>query len=282
MGFLKRAIQKGISEGVGKAIGNAVQQAIEPTAAELANKAAESIDQAVGNTEQNTKKPSGLDSAMSNLQRSVEDYATQAAKNIKLCPDCEEPCSADKKFCPKCGAKLPDTTVAEDSVCPSCGKQNTVGTKFCIDCGSKLPCATQEEQSTVRRNDAVMKEWDEKLSQYPKWNCGGTDFNIELINGGYIMFAVRFPTDPNAAYTAMKQYREILLQNGFKQAGQYPSIDHLYKKVNGICYHVDTEHCFDGDPDCATFGFDNYEPSGGFDYVKPEPKKSSLRDLFKF
>ncbi len=278
MGFLERAIRKGVGEAVSKA----VQKAVEPTATELANKAADAIDQAVGNTEQTVKKTGGLDDAMANLQRSVEGYATEAAKNIKICPSCGEGSAADKKFCTKCGAKLPEQTVAQSMICVNCGKQNTVGTKFCCDCGAKLPATVQEEQKRMERDAEIMTEWDEKLCQYPKWCLGGTDLNIELIDGGYIMFAVRFPGDPNAAYAAMKQYREILMRNGFKQAGQYPSIEHLYKKVNGVCYHVDTEHCFGGDSDCATFGFDNYEPTGGFDYVKPEQKKkTSIFDLFK-
>ncbi len=282
MGFLERAIRNGIRKGIGDAIGNVVQKAVEPKATELANKAANAIDNAAGNAEQTGKQTSGLEGAFGNLQRSMEGYATEAAKNIKLCPSCGEGATADKKFCPKCGAKLPETTVADGTVCPNCGKQNTVGTKFCTDCGTKLPSAVAEEQEKAKADETLMTQWDAKLAGYPRWRCGGCEFNIEAIDGGYMMFAVRFPGDPNAAYVAVKQYREVLLQNGFRQAGQYPSIEHLYKKENGVCYHVDTEHCFGGDPECATFGFDNYEPTGGFDYVKPEPKKkTSIFDLFK-
>ncbi len=281
MGFLERAIRKGVGDALSKAVGNAVQKAVEPTAASLANKAADAINKA-SESEKAKREPSGLEAAFGNLKRSVEGYATEAAKNIKVCPSCGEGAAKDKKFCPKCGTKLPDDTVAADSVCPSCGKQNTIGTKFCCDCGTKLPSAIKEEEQKATRDKEIMAEWDEKLSGYPKWSLGGSEMNIELIDGGYIIFAVRFEGDPNAAYAAMKEYREILKQNGFREAGEHPSIEHLYKKVNGICYHVDTEHCFGGDPDCATFGFDNCEPTGGFDYVKPEPKKKvSIFDLFK-
>ena len=52
--------------------------------------------------------------------------------------------------------------------------------------------------------------------------------------------------------------------------------------IDGVCYHVDTEHCFEGDSDCPAIGFDKSEPYGGFNYVKPEPKKkTSFMDLFK-
>ncbi len=279
MSFLERAIRNGIRKGIGDAVGKAVQKAVEPTATRLANEAAESIDKASGQTQ---SRAGDLEGAVGNLQRSMESYATRAAQNMKICPACEAPATAEQKFCPRCGAKLPESTVAQGAVCSACGKQNAIGTSFCADCGAKLPAAVQAEQLQADRDRAVMNQWDEKLSQYPKWNLGGTDYNIELIDGGYILFAVRFPGDPDGAYAAMKQYREVLLQNGFRQAGQYPSVEHLYKKENGLCCHVDTEHCFGGDPDCATFGFDHYEPTGGFDYVKPEPKKkTSIFDLFK-
>ncbi len=278
MGFLERAIRNGIRKGIGDAVGKAVQQAVEPKATELVNQAAEKLDQQRG---QRKQPAGGLESALGNLERSMQGYATEAAKNTKICPNCGKPRSADIKFCPGCGAKLPEETLAAGALCPSCGKQNTIGTKFCCDCGKKLPAAMAEEQAQSDRNAAVMAEWDEKLAAYPKWNLGGTELDIEMIDGGYIIFSVCFPGDPNAAYAAMKQYREILQQYGFKQAGQYPSIEHLYKKVNSVCYHVDTEHCFDGDSDRACFGMDHYEPVGGFDYVKPEPKKKGFFDLFK-
>ena len=37
----------------------------------------------------------------------------------------------------------------------------------------------------------------------------------------------------------------------------------------------DTEHCFQGDADSPTIYFDHSQPTGGYDYKKPEPKKQS-------
>ncbi len=290
MGFLERAIRRGVSDAVGKAIGNAVQQAVEPKATELANKAADSIDAAAASVvqqstysqQQSVYQGSGLESALSNLTRSVESYATEAAKNMKLCPSCNEPSTADKKFCPKCGTKLPEATVADGAVCTSCGKQNSVGMKFCSDCGAKLPAAIEEEQRAQQQDDEVMSMWSNELPAYPVWNCGGSGFNLEKMDWGY-MFASSFNGNNTAARQAVEQYRQLAMQNGFRMAGEYPSKEHLYKKVDGLCYHIDTEHCFDGDSDCPTIYFDINEPSGGYDYLKPEPKKSvSLKDLFGF
>ena len=277
MGFLERAIRRGVSDAVGKAIG----KAIEPTVTDLTNKAANAIDQSVQNTEQQVARSSGLEGAMANLERSVQGYATEAAKNMKVCPNCNKPTTADKKFCPECGTQLPEQTVAQGAVCPSCGKQNAIGTKFCQDCGTKLPAAIAEEQAQADRNAAVMAQWDAKLPQYPKWTCGGTKMYIDDYDTHYI-FGAEFGGNATAAGRAVSEYRQVLLQNGFRQAGEYPSVEHLYKRVDGVVYHVDTEHCFDGDSDCPSIGFDKSEPRGGFDYIKPEPKKkTSFLDLFK-
>jgi len=278
MGFLERAIRRGVCDAVGKAIG----KAIEPTMTDLTNKAANAIDQAAQNTEQQVARSSGLEGAMANLERSVQGYATEAAKNMKVCPNCNKPTTADKKFCPDCGTQLPKQTVAQGAVCPSCGKQNAIGTKFCQDCGTKLPAAIAEEQAQADRNAAVMAEWDAKLPQYPKWTCGGDQMYINDYDENGHSFEVEFKNNPSAARRAVEQYRQILLANGFRQAGQYPSIEQLFKRIDGVVYNVDTEHCFEGDPDFATIGFCIREPYGGFDYVKPEPKKKTgFLDLFK-
>ena len=278
MGFLERAIRRGVSDAVGKAIG----KAIEPTVTDLTNKAANAIDQAAQNTEQQVARSSGLEGAMANLERSVQGYATEAAKNMKVCPNCNKPTTADKKFCPECGTQLPEQTVAQGAVCPSCGKQNAIGTKFCQDCGTKLPAAIAEEQAQADRNAAVMAEWDQYLSHYPKWSCGGSEFNIEEYDPGCFEFRAYFNGNHQAARRAVDEYRQILLQNGFRQAGEYPCIEHLYKMESGVCYHVDTGMCFEASPDSPSISFTIGEPRGGFNYVKPEPKKkTSFMDLFK-
>ena len=274
MGFLERAIRRGVSDAVGKAIG----KAIEPTVTDLTNKAANAIDQAAQNTEQQVARSSGLEGAMANLERSVQGYATEAAKNMKVCPNCNKPTTADKKFCPECGTQLPEQTVAQGAVCPSCGKQNVIGTKFCQDCGTKLPVAVQEEQMHADDHASVMSKWDKQLLQYPKWNCGGSHFEIEVYDG-FTTFSVNFDGNAFRAKQAVEQYRQLLLEGGFREAGENPTIEHLYKMIDGVCYHADTEHCFEGDNDTATIYFNTGEPQGGF-YYKPGKKSFGLKGLF--
>lgn len=283
MGFLERAIRRGVSEGIGKAVGQAITKAVEPTATELANKAAQHFDNAAQqHNQQKTQISSNLEGAFANLERAAQGYATEMSKNIKVCPNCNQPSDKEKVFCPSCGTKLPETTVSEGTVCTECNKQNPVGAKFCDACGAKLPAAIQAEEISKARDAEEMNKWGTFLSCYPQWNCGGKNYCIEDMNG-YIRFSADFEGNSYAAQQAVEQYRRLLVQNGFIQAGQYPNIAHLYKKVEGICYHVDTEHCFDGDSDCPNIYFNVDEPTGGYDYVKPEPKKQiGLKDLFKF
>lgn len=293
MSFLKRtirnAVSQGVSRGLGNAIGKAVQQVVEPRATEYANKAAEHFDQTAGNVAQQTRQTaSGLEGAFSNLERSMQSYANQMTKDLKVCPACGQPTSAEKKFCPGCGTKLPEQALGQSAVCPACGKQNGVGQKFYADCGTKLPLALQEEEMAARKNAAVMAQWDEVLPQYPKWNCGGSQLCMEDYGSDGVSFSASFNGNPQAAHRAVEQYRQVLQQNGFHPAGQHPNVAQLFKRVDGVVYNVDTEHCFDGDPDCACIGFCRREPYGGFDYVKPEPKNNKdpglndLKKLFKF
>ena len=287
MSLLERAIKNGISKGISNAVGNAVKQAVEPKATAYANKVAGELDQAAQNISQQTqeaaqqtaKATSGLEGALANLQQSMESYATQAAKNMKICPKCQTASPADKTFCPNCGTKLPEETLADGAVCTQCGKQNTIGTKFCSSCGAKLPSALAEDKAEAEKNTDVLARWAEKLPEYPVWNCGGTYYELEE-GDNWIKFSVFFDTEAEGE-RSIPAYRELLKANGFREAGQYPDKAHLYKKSGGICYHVDTEHCFEGSMNRPDIWFNHSEPIGGFDYVKTEvQKKGSWRDLF--
>ena len=289
MSLLKRALREGIRKGVGDAIGDAVRQAIEPTATQFANKAAQRLEQSTNaaadrvkqGTDQARRATGGLQDALRNLEQAAQGYATEMGKNMKVCPSCGQPTTAEKTFCPSCGQRLPEETLAAGAVCPSCGKQNSLTTKFCTDCGEKLPHVLRAEEEARAKDAAVLTQWQQFLPQYPLWSCGGTNLCLEQLEGGY-MFSVTFPGDAPAR-AAVEEYRAVLEAAGFRQAGQYPCREHLYKMVGGQCFHVDTEHCFDGDGDAPCFYFSMDEPTGGFDYKEPQPKKQpGLKDLFRF
>ena len=195
-------------------------------------------------------------------------------KDMRVCPACEEPVKGDVQFCPKCGAKLPEQTVMELALCPKCGKQNTPGTDFCTGCGEKLPGRALREERQRDKDTAVLAEWSEKLPQFPVWDCGGSHFDLAELEQGRFYFSAWFDGNAFAAEQAVKQYVIRLRERGFQKAGKYPSEEHLYKMVDGVCFHADTEHCFEGNPDTPSIYFlVGDEPMGGFHYVKPEQRK---------
>ena len=134
-------------------------------------------------------------------------------------------------------------------------------------------------QVIPQTQNPVLTDWDRLLPQYPGWSFGGENMLIDQLsidnNGNPVYeFSVTFDTNDNAVI-AVQHYRQLLAQRGFRTAGRYPDICHLYKMMGGLCYHVDTEHCFDGDEGCASVYFNVREPDGGFNYVKPEPAEGT-------
>ena len=299
MGLFDKLIKDAVSGAVGNAVSEAVKKAVQPKADEIAvnavNQAADALNQTANQTAAaadavnqaaaegaqaaaGTEAPSKeeMQAALGTLGSLFGGFVQHAAENMKVCPKCGEGASADKDFCPSCGAKLPDMTVADGAKCTKCGKQNEPGTRFCSGCGEKLPAAVAAEQAAAEADAAVLKEWAEKLPEFPVWSCGGSDMELEQIPDADTeswRFSVTLVTAV-AAQNAVKQYRQILMQNGYKTEGQYPSEEHLYKRVNGVSFHVDTEHCFEGDAESPSIYFNHSLPNGGYDYKKPEKKQS--------
>ena len=272
MGFLDRAIKNGISKGIGEAVGKAVEKAVTPKATEWANKTAEQFDRATGSMAESaqevSKSTSGLEGAFANLQRAAEGYATEMSKNVKVCPSCGEPTTAEKAFCPLCGAKLPELSVAEGAVCSSCGKQNTVGTKFCAFCGAKLPAAVAEEAAQKEKDSAVLAKWDELLPWYPKWAFGGCNYEInENGDDGRGNINYLFEAD-GVNLSQLNQYVELLKQNGFIPAFSGSSSTY-YKVIDGVCRAFDRTEALAYER--MTIGF----YVGDYDKKKEEPAKKS-------
>lgn len=273
MSFLKNSLLRGIGQELGKAVGRAITDAVSPAANQQAA-------QPMTPTCQQPAWGAGL--PLAGLEHALQGYATQMSPNLKACPGCGNPASADQTYCPRCGTKLPEETLAQGARCPQCGRQNGLGMKFCQDCGAQLPAAADEEDASAAQDAQVLAAWDEKLSYYPKWCFGGRNYRIESYDEGAYLFSASFDGDSTAAQNAVTQYRQYLAQCGFRPAGMHPSTAHLYQRINGVVYHVDTEHCFEGSADTVDVGFMTGEPQGGFDYVKPEPRQAAgWQDLFK-
>lgn len=260
MGFLKsmvtKAVSDGISKGVGNAIGKAVEQAVRPAADKMAAKGAEALNNAAEEMNKGLEETkaaaaqvrtattqaaagskaaveqmgglAGLEAALSGWATNAEKYATRAAANVKICPSCGEGTTADKAFCPHCGAKLPETTLGQDYTCTKCGAANTPGTKFCASCGALLPGAEAEVKAQQAKDEAVLAECHATLPQYPEWTCGGSEFEFSesgTRNGGpeyYLSF--------EGSQKELDAYLAKLLESGFnKQHHEY------WKTVDGVC-----------------------------------------------
>ncbi len=290
MGLFDKMLKDAIGKGVQNAVGKAVESAVRPAADKLAGQAVNAASNAASSKmEEVNASFAEAASAMAEAQEAakgvskeqwgqafsvLEGMANDAMKDMRVCPVCDEPVKGDVEFCPKCGAKLPKETVMELALCPKCGKQNPPGTDLCTECGTKLPGRERKEEAQRGKDAAVLAKWAEKLPWFPVWDCGGSEYDLVELEEGRYYFSAGFNGDEAAAFQSVVQYRERLKESGFRTAGKYPGEEHLYKMVDGVCYHGDTEHCFEGGADSPSiYFFLGDEPTGGFDYVKPEPQK---------
>lgn len=259
MGFLKNLISDAVSEGVGKgiqsAVGKAVESAVRPAADKWAGQAANQIDQAAKDLAESTEAaraasgaaagafsetaatPAGapgtgaasLGAALTGWATAMQGMAGQVAQNMKECPNCGEMATADNKFCPRCGAPLPEETVGAGNLCPKCGKQNVPGTTFCVECGTRLPAA---EKALA----AQLAKWDALLPQYPKWTLGG---EIDLYEGDRINGYPSVNLSASGVGRAeLARYVELLRADGFVPVYSGDS-DFYYKMVDGVCRAFD-------------------------------------------
>ncbi len=288
----EKAAEKAADKAVGEAADKAVSEASDATTEftgemkgeiEKLKDAFNDMNDAIKDANEEMSKVSDEDWAKA--QSTLERMAMDSLKDMRVCLECDNPVKGDMKFCPKCGAKLPDKTVLELATCSKCGKQNAAGTDFCTECGAKLPYKELVEAKQREKDQAVLDKWDEKLPWFPAWACGGTDYDLAELEEGRFVFSAWFENDYEGSKAAVADYIRILKDAGFRQAGKYLDDHHLYKMIDGVCYHADTEHCFEGGGDSPSVYFEtNSEPPGGFDYVKPEPKKKSgnpFGSLFK-
>lgn len=299
MGFLDRAIKRGVNRAVNNAVSNVVErkanEILAPQVEKGLNRAADAVTQASGirpaasgETAAGTAGRSSLESAavlgnaFAGFTGAAQSYADQAAKNMKICPACGTSAGADVKFCPSCGGKLPEMTLAQGAVCTACGHENHVCVRFCAACGAKLPAALAEEAAAAEKDNGVLAEWQRQLPVFPVWNHGGHDFSLEEIGRGedgypQVQFSAR-----EVSFAMLQGYLDLLRSNGFRPAGRYPSDDVLYKMEKGVCWMFCASEAFAGGTGVLDVSFSTGEPSGGFNYVKQEPKKStSFLDFFK-
>lgn len=280
-----------IKDTVGKAVKDAARegarQAVQPMVNEAANAAANAAAQGINNATSEIRQ--SANEAAQSMNRAneeakkvpkedwekamgfLEGMATNASKNMKVCPNCGESAKADVKFCPSCGAKLPEKTVYEMATCPACGHQNSIGTSFCAECGAKLPSKIAEEEAAKAHDEAELNKWDDILPQYPKWCFGGSDIQLEDRRGeGDDTLAILSVGSTNRM--ELDRYFVLLNKNGFIRPAGWSSDEVVFKVIDGNAYCVGQTDAF-RDPDCFSIYFfiDNSRLPR-----KEEPKKKGL------
>lgn len=263
--IISNAVSDGIGKGIQNAVGKAVESAVKPAADKLAGQAASQLNQATQDladsseaaraAASNTKAAAtgegtaSLEAALTGWATTMQNVAGQVAQNMKECPQCGEVATSDHKFCPKCGAKLPDTTIGAGFLCPKCGKQNVPGTTYCAECGAMLPAAEQE-------NAAQLAKWDTLLPQYPRWTLGG---KVELDTNGEINGQRAVSLHVSGAGAAqLTRYVEALKADGFIPVYDGDS-DFYYKMVDGVCRAFDKTDANQGDFLSMTFFVGDYD-----------------------
>lgn len=118
MGYLDRELRRGLNRALGTIIEDQVVSAVAPEAKK--------------NLERNSQ---ALGQAAASMARAVEDCSEEAAKKLKLCPECGKTSNADGFFCSECGAGLPEETLydqmqANQPNCPGCGAAVGEDVKF--------------------------------------------------------------------------------------------------------------------------------------------------------
>ena len=129
-------LMRGVGRGVGNAVGNAAERKANEVVADKVNEAADNIIKTSGEGV-DAEKAAQMGAIAGANASAASAFAAEYAKNMKQCPKCEEVTTADKQFCPNCGAKLGDTLGA-GALCKKCGKQNLPGEDFCGGCGAKI------------------------------------------------------------------------------------------------------------------------------------------------
>lgn len=218
--MLKRTVKNSIRKATSKAVTSAVEKAVEPQVTKVVNKAADSISCATKSAQSEQSTTSNLDSAFERLRQNTEAFSKEMELKI---------------------------------FCPSCGSSNSIDSSFCKSCGTKLP-KIDKNQKVKKESNFSIEQWNEKLTSYPVWNCGGTNYEFNDW-GKAFSFSAYYRTNKEAR-EAVINYRALAKENGFeKNKGLNEKDDILKKTVNGVCYVIDTAHLFEGDDNCVDIYF---------------------------
>jgi predicted amidophosphoribosyltransferase len=71
-----------------------------------------------------------------------------APEALRICANCGTGNNPARRFCLKCGQKLPEGEVIPPRICPNCSTPNNPARRFCMKCGTALLEAPAEPDPT--------------------------------------------------------------------------------------------------------------------------------------
>lgn len=86
-----------------------------------------------------------IDRLFARMKELKQRIALERGKAI--CPACQEETEKEDRFCPHCGARMPQEEIKLDeneTACPQCGQVMAKTCKFCVKCGHKMQTDSTE------------------------------------------------------------------------------------------------------------------------------------------
>lgn len=266
MGFLKNILSGALEEGLSKAVSKAVEKTVVPAAEKFAQKQADAIDKAADKQAKAIEDAtSGIDDATAQLDQAAGEVET--ATKTGMVKD------------PQTGEMRPMTEEEKAQAKDAAQALKGLGMMFSGAMAQAKKEAAAEEAKKVAAEQAIFEKWEENLPAFPKWDVGGSEFELreEMPRNGKPVFLFSLAGRPYLT----ELYATKLRSAGFQAMGSNPmdlNADRLYKIIDDVCWVWDrSEGCYDGGITMAFYA-DQYRPAP----KKEAPQASGdLKDLAK-
>lgn len=199
MGLLNRMlgiVGEGLAKSASDALGKAVSQAVKPAAEKFAEKQADLINAVTKNIENAAESVRTAGDSLNEAGKALNETASQTDP---------EQLKMAMEFLRQ------NARIAADEI-------------------SKIEA---EEKPS---DEEQLAKWDTLLSDYPKWSCGGKEFEYEEYTYGENddRKGIRFTFDGCEAYTLA--YQAVLIANGFQPKWRHSSSNQVWYKQAGNRY----------------------------------------------
>ncbi len=254
MGLFKDILSGAVSDSIGKVVGQAVEKAVTPAAERLAQKQAEAIDKLAEKTEQAVAESSAaIDKAAADVADAAN--AAESAPKQELTPEQQE-----------------QAKQAAQAL-------KGLGMMFSGAVEQAKREAEAEAAAKKAAEKAIFENWDENLGNYPLWDVGGSEFELEEQTpmNGYPAWRFSLKGRPYL----MELYMNKLRAAGFTAMHCSNPLDlnadTYFKMIDGVCFAFNrSDACSDGWIN-VSFYVDNYVPKP----QKPVQQNAELKNLAK-